>query len=99
MANKSRLTKLAHTAAADILANPQIKAHLRAHLIELVSNANAQDKEITEARRVRRHEKEMAAVQIELAKIRAVSDTANDFAAKVNHVIDARLQKERNGAK
>ena len=61
-------------------------------MAELIFKAEMQERELTAVRRQHKHE-------IRLAEIRAVSNTANDFSAKVNHVIDARLQKERNGAK
>lgn len=90
--NVSKQKKLAIQTAIEILSNPKVKAGLRAHLAELIFKAEMQEREITAASRQHKHE-------IRLAEIRAAHDTRDDFAAKVNHVIDARLQKERNGAK
>jgi hypothetical protein len=81
--------------AGEMLENSKLAAGIRTRLLELLDRASARQHDrnlelarYREAARQREHE---------LAKLRTVSDT--DFAARVNEVIDARLQKERNGAK
>ena len=87
MPNVSRQRKAAAEAAAEILKNPKVRAALKARLVEVVMQAESQQRQLLGARRQQKHE-------LRLAELKAAKP-GPDLEALVSQVIDRKVKEAR----